>query len=274
MVEVVEVVEAEAEAAATATAATAATATAALERMLRRTSGISLMRIFHYFDARMHAELAPKMVRTGSSPHTDWHLITIVLQDEVGGLQVRSRDGTWLDVPANQGELVLIVGDYLQLLGGGRVRSPVHRVLLPGEGGSGSGLGLGLGSGFRFSWWPFSYWPFSWWPFSCLPFSSRRIPPIHGEHTDGRYSFTFFFYPEFNSTLSAELSSELARAWPPGAHGAADLEVNTLLPWSATREEYVAAAAALAQRPFGEAMLAKWRGVGANHVSTVGKSEL
>ena len=242
--------------------------------MLRQTSGISLMRIFHYFDARMHAELAPKMVRTGSSPHTDWHLITIVLQDEVGGLQVRSRDGTWLDVPANQGELVLIVGDYLQLLGGGRVRSPVHRVLLPGEGGSESGLGLGLGSGFRFSWWPFSYWPFSWWPFSCLPFSSRRIPPIHGEHTDGRYSFTFFFYPEFNSTLSAELSSELARAWPPGAHGAADLEVNTLLPWSATREEYVAAAAALAQRPFGEAMLAKWRGVGANHVSTVGKSEL
>lgn len=67
-----------------------AQAAAALEGMLQRPGGISLMRLFHYLHASSHAALAPEMRRTGSSPHTDWHLLTIVLQDDVGGLQVTS----------------------------------------------------------------------------------------------------------------------------------------------------------------------------------------
>ena len=47
------------------------------------------MRLFHYFSPDRFPEVAPGANRTGSSPHTDWHLVTIVLQDETGGLQVR-----------------------------------------------------------------------------------------------------------------------------------------------------------------------------------------
>ena len=40
----------------------------------------------------------------------------------------------WLDVPAKQGELVVILGDYLSALSHGKFASPVHRVLLPPPG--------------------------------------------------------------------------------------------------------------------------------------------
>ena len=94
---------------------------------------ISLMRLFHYFAPTHAPALWPGVPRTGSSPHTDWHLMTIILQDTTGGLQVRrpSPPYDWMDVPAVEGELIVIVGDYLGALSDGRFISPVHRVLLP-----------------------------------------------------------------------------------------------------------------------------------------------
>lgn len=94
---------------------------------------ISLMRLFHYFAPTAFPHIAPGTPRTGSSPHTDWHLVTIVVQDATGGLQVRRPRPPydWVSVPANEGELVVILGDYLAALSEGRFVSPVHRVLLP-----------------------------------------------------------------------------------------------------------------------------------------------
>ena len=87
-----------------------------------------------YFPNSTHPHVAPSVPRTGSSPHTDWHVLTVVLQDTTGGLQVHDAYGEWRDVPAKPGELVVIVGDYTALLSDGRFRSPVHRVLLPPPG--------------------------------------------------------------------------------------------------------------------------------------------
>ena len=94
---------------------------------------ISLMRLFHYLSPEEAPDLAPGVPRTGSSPHTDWHLLTIVLQDTTGGLQVRrpAAPYDWIDVPAEGGELIVILGDYLAALSDGRFVSPVHRVNLP-----------------------------------------------------------------------------------------------------------------------------------------------
>lgn len=98
-----------------------------------------------------------------------------------------SPDGEWIDVPAASGELVLIFGDYLQLMSAGRVRSPVHRVLLPGAARSLASL----------------------LPPSLPLLLPRRLPLLEsllelelpwlrGGAKEGgdRYSFTFFFYPE------------------------------------------------------------------------------
>lgn len=178
--------------------------------------------------------MAPGKPRIGSSPHTDWHVLTIVLQDTTGGLQVQDAYGEWRDVPARAGELVIIVGDYTQLLSDGRFRSPVHRVLLP--------------------------------------------PP--GQE---RFSFTFFYYPSYDAPLPAAATRRAGAAprrsssWRPSwlggggkpaagecgaegqgaaaaaANGTADTQYNTLLQ-----------ADLVAERPFGEWLLDKWRGVVAN----------
>ena len=41
----------------------------------------------------------------GVGPHTDHEVLTMVLQDEVGGLQVKTDDGVWVDVPPIPGSL-------------------------------------------------------------------------------------------------------------------------------------------------------------------------
>lgn len=64
----------------------------------------------------------------GSAPHTDFGAITILAQDDVGGLSVKTRGGDWVDVPPMPGSFVLNVGDMLHRLSNGLLRSTPHRV--------------------------------------------------------------------------------------------------------------------------------------------------
>ncbi|XP_016471442.1 gibberellin 20-oxidase-like protein [Nicotiana tabacum] len=66
----------------------------------------------------------------GLGMHTDMSCITIVYQDEVGGLQVRSKEGKWMDIDPCQDTLVVNVGDLLQAWSNGKLRSSEHRVVL------------------------------------------------------------------------------------------------------------------------------------------------
>ena len=94
-------------------------------------SEISLMRMFHYFPTNT----APLTSRNpiGSSAHTDWGFLTLILQDNTGGLEFRDADGVWQKVSAENDEHALVVncGDYLSMLTQGRLKSPLHRVGLP-----------------------------------------------------------------------------------------------------------------------------------------------
>ncbi|KAK4769797.1 hypothetical protein SAY87_030329 [Trapa incisa] len=66
----------------------------------------------------------------GLGQHTDMSCITIVFQDEIGGLQVRSECGKWFDVSPRDGILVVNIGDMLQAWSNDRFRSSEHRVVL------------------------------------------------------------------------------------------------------------------------------------------------
>jgi isopenicillin N synthase-like dioxygenase len=61
--------------------------------------------------------------------HVDSGLVTLLQQDEVGGLQARVGGDAWLDVPPREGSLVVNFGKLLERWSGGRVRATEHRVL-------------------------------------------------------------------------------------------------------------------------------------------------
>jgi isopenicillin N synthase-like dioxygenase len=64
----------------------------------------------------------------GVGEHTDYGLLTILYQDETGGLEIQYGD-TWVDVPHIPGSFVVNVGDMLERLTTGRYSSALHRVV-------------------------------------------------------------------------------------------------------------------------------------------------
>ncbi len=65
-------------------------------------------------------------------PHTDFGSITLLDREPgMGGLQIQTADGSWVDAPFVPGAITVNVGDLLELWSGGRWRSSRHRVLPP-----------------------------------------------------------------------------------------------------------------------------------------------
>ena len=65
----------------------------------------------------------------GSAPHTDYGFITVLAQDQVGGLQVRSAQGDWVDAAPRPGAFVMNAGDILHKWSNGRFISTPHQVI-------------------------------------------------------------------------------------------------------------------------------------------------
>jgi isopenicillin N synthase-like dioxygenase len=63
----------------------------------------------------------------GAGEHTDYGLLTLLAQDDVSGLEVRTPNG-WITAPPLPGTFVANIGDMLDRLTGGRYRSTPHRV--------------------------------------------------------------------------------------------------------------------------------------------------
>ncbi|KAG0201434.1 hypothetical protein BGX33_010327 [Mortierella sp. NVP41] len=90
---------------------------------------ISFMRLFHYLPYVDQAHSA----QIGSSAHTDWGFLTLILSpSKTVGLQL-FHENTWQDVPSRENTLVINGGDYLSLLTGGKLISPLHRVVSNGQ---------------------------------------------------------------------------------------------------------------------------------------------
>ncbi len=79
-----------------------------------------LFRIFNYPPSQTPGDL-------GVGAHTDYGLLTLLRQDDVGGLEVWHRD-SWLSAPPIPDSFVCNVGDMLQRLTAGRYVSALHRV--------------------------------------------------------------------------------------------------------------------------------------------------
>jgi len=88
------------------------------------TNPLTLFRIFHYPSSTP----AESSENWGVGEHTDYGLLTILKQDQVGGLQVKTKQG-WIDAPPVEHSFVCNIGDMLDRITRGLYRSTPHRVL-------------------------------------------------------------------------------------------------------------------------------------------------
>ena len=84
---------------------------------------LDTMRLLHY-----PADNGPRDDSTvGIAAHTDFECITLLYQS-APGLEVRTPDGRWLEMPADSGQLVVLFGDMLERWTNGTVQATGHRV--------------------------------------------------------------------------------------------------------------------------------------------------
>ena len=87
----------------------------------------TLLRVLHYPPLKGDEE--PDAIRAAA--HEDINLITILPAANEPGLQVKAKDGSWLEVPCDFGNLIVNIGDMLQEASGHYFPSTTHRVINP-----------------------------------------------------------------------------------------------------------------------------------------------
>lgn len=68
----------------------------------------------------------------GMPPHSDYGFLTLLLQDEVEGLQIQFQEN-WVTVEPIENGFVVNVGDHLEIFSNGKYKSVLHRVIVNSE---------------------------------------------------------------------------------------------------------------------------------------------
>ncbi|MCD7457348.1 hypothetical protein HAX54_034898 [Datura stramonium] len=89
-------------------------------------SSSCFLRLNHYPSCQISQEIF------GLVPHTDSDFLTILHQDEVGGLQLM-KDNKWVAVKPNQNALIVNIGDLFQAWSNDVYKSVEHRVMANGK---------------------------------------------------------------------------------------------------------------------------------------------
>ena len=143
---------------------------------------IGTMRL-NYYPAQT---AAPRPGQLRASAHTDYGGFTILSGEDVpGGLQVRTRDGRWIDVPTSPTTFVVNIGDLLMRWTNDRWLSNLHRVVNPPSGDTSSPARLSIA---------FFNHPNYDVSIECLPSQgpAKHPPVLSGEYRDTKYAKTGF----------------------------------------------------------------------------------
>ncbi len=115
-----------------------------LGRLLHKSFALDLDLPEHYFEPHLTAPIATLRLLhyppattpssrhdAGAGAHSDYGNVTLLATDGVPGLELCTRDGTWLDVTCPAGALICNIGDCLMRWTNDTYRSTVHRVRQP-----------------------------------------------------------------------------------------------------------------------------------------------
>lgn len=100
----------------------------------RMTDSVTFLRMVHYppvAAATADAQTSTGAEQPGCGAHTDYGLVTLLAQDDAGGLEVRGRDGRWIEVSTGPHQLVVNIGDMMARWSNDRWVSTLHRVRSP-----------------------------------------------------------------------------------------------------------------------------------------------
>lgn len=149
-------------------------------------------RVDHRTDTDQANGSAPKW---GVGEHTDYGLLTMLVQDHTGGLEVRVDD-RWIPAPPTDDAIVCNLGDMLERVTGGRYTSTTHRVQLPQT--------------LRYSF-PYFYDP-GWFvdiePIPGLEATDRGVAKAASGRWDGANIF------DISGTYGEYLTSKVSRVFP------------------------------------------------------------
>jgi hypothetical protein len=88
--------------------------------------GNSILRAIHYPPITSEPKSSIR-----AEQHEDINLITLLVGASAEGLEILSKQNEWLPIQADNGEIVVNVGDMLQRLTNDRLKSTTHRVVNP-----------------------------------------------------------------------------------------------------------------------------------------------
>lgn len=85
------------------------------------------LRLLHY--PPLHQ--TPKQGQVRAGEHSDYGSITLLFQDDIGGLEVQTKDGEWIKAPAIPDTIIVNTGDLMQRWTNHVFCSTKHRVAIP-----------------------------------------------------------------------------------------------------------------------------------------------
>ncbi|KAK4491198.1 hypothetical protein RD792_001930 [Penstemon davidsonii] len=97
-----------------------------MDKALELDSGLQI------FVANLYPVCPNPEIAMGIAPHSDHGLLTLLIQNEVGGLQIQ-HDGEWINVNAPPNSILVNTADHLEIYSNGKYKSVVHRAVVNNE---------------------------------------------------------------------------------------------------------------------------------------------